>query len=166
METKVCTCCGTDLPISHYHYANKSRGIRKSVCRDCSYKKAQDFIAKDPIAHHHYMKRYYNENPEKYPGNHISKKLPSKTGVYIVDCLLTEDSYVGCTTNLRNREWTHFNAKGKSKNKKLAKLVNEYGREAFEFRVLEYCDKEDMFELETKYIQELNPNCNTNKKLK
>ncbi len=163
METKKCTTCEGDYPVENYHYAFKAKGIRKSVCKQCSYEKAQAFIEKDPLAYQYYMKRYYKENPEKYPGNHYNKKIPAECGVYIVDCLLTNDSYVGCSTNLRNRKWKHFSNKGHGKNKKLSKLVKELGKEAFDFRVLEYCDKEVMFELETKYIQIIKPNLNNNK---
>ena len=161
--TKKCKDCKKELSLDMFHYSSKPKGILKSYCKDCSYNRTQVHIAKDPLAHHYYMKRYYKENPEKYPGNHYNKKIPAVCGVYIVDCLLTNDSYVGCSTNLRNRKWKHFSNKGHGKNKKLSKLVKELGKEAFDFRVLEYCDKEVMFELETKYIQIIKPNLNNNK---
>ena len=58
MESKVCTRCGEERPLSDYHYANKARDIKKSVCKDCSYLYAKEHIEKDPVAFHHYMKRY------------------------------------------------------------------------------------------------------------
>ena len=161
--TKTCKDCGKEHPLESYHYSDKKNGIRKSYCKDCSYKRAQEFIAKDPIAHQYYMKRYIKENPDKYPGNHKTKKIPPVAGVYVIECLLTDDKYVGCSSNLRNRRYKHSRNVGVSKQKPLAKLINQYGWEAFSFDVLEECDKEMIFERETHYIQELKPNLNQNK---
>ena len=163
-EVKTCSTCGNDYPVNTYHYSNKAKGIRKSVCKDCSYKKAQAFIAKDPIAHYHYMKRYYRENPERFPGNHISKKHPPVCAVYKVDCMLTEDSYIGCTTNLRARMYKHKKASGRGKQQNLYKLIQEYGWEAFNVEILEETTKENMFEREAYWIKKLQPNLNKNKK--
>lgn len=159
-EMKTCSTCGNDYPVNTYHYANKAKGIRKTVCKDCSYKKAQAFIEKDPVAHYHYMKRHYRENPQMYPGNHYNKKIPAKTGVYIIECLLTDDSYIGTTTNLRHRKYVHFRGVGGGKNKKLTKLIKEYGEAAFNFRVLCECSKEEMWEKETYYCEKYQPNLN------
>ena len=163
METKECKDCKQEVSLDKFHYSDKPKGILKSYCKDCSYKRAKAHVEKDPIAYQYYMKRYYKENPDKYPGNHYNKKIPAQCGVYIVDCLLTNDSYVGCSTNLRNRKWKHFSNKGHGKNKKLSKLIKELGKEAFDFRVLEYCDREVMFEKETAWIEYLSPNLNKNK---
>lgn len=162
--TKKCKDCGREHPLESYHYSDKKNGIRKSYCKDCSYVRAQEFIAKDPIAHQYYMKRYIKENPERYPGNHKSKKIPPVAGVYVIECLLTDDKYVGCSSNLRNRRYKHSRNIGVSKQKPLSKLIKEYGWEAFSFEVIETCDKEMIFERETHWIQELKPNLNKNKK--
>ena len=163
MDTKKCTRCGGEFPVESYHYANKKKGIRKSVCKDCSYKYAQEYIEKDPIAHHHYMKRYYRENPERYPGNHISKNMPKQCGIYKISCVLTDDTYIGCSTNIRDRMYKHRKAHGRGKQQNLYKLIREYGWEAFDVEVLELCDKSVMFEKETYYIKLHQPNLNKNK---
>lgn len=162
-ENKACTRCSEDYPTESYHYANKAKGIRKSVCKDCSYLYQQENIAKDPIAFKSYMARYIKENPERYPGNHKSNKVPPVSGVYIIDSLLTDDSYVGCSSNMRDRRYKHSRNVGKGKQHKLSKLINEYGWEAFEFRVLEECVKENIHSLETEYINKLKPNLNIQK---
>ena len=110
------------------------------------------------------MKRYYRENPERFPGNHISKKHPAVCAVYKVDCLLTDDSYIGCTTNLRARMYKHKKASGRGRQQNLYKLIQEYGWNAFNVEILEETTKENMFERETYYIQLLQPNLNKNKK--
>ena len=158
--TKTCSRCDKDYPIESYHYANKARGIRKSVCKDCSYLYAKEHIEKDPIAHHYYMKQYYKENPDKYPGNHRNKKIPPVAGVYIIECLLTDDAYIGCSSNMRTRRYKHSRNVGVSKQQNLYKLVNQYGWEAFDFRILEECDKSEIFERETHWISVYKPNLN------
>ena len=165
-ETKVCKDCGKDLPLSSYHYSNKPKGIRKSYCADCCYKRAQAHVDKDPIAHYHYIKRYYRENPEKFPGNYITKKFPPQCGVYKIDCVLTDDSYIGCSTNIRGRMYKHRKASGKGKQQNLYKLIKQYGWESFNVEVLELCDKEVVFERETFWINELQPNLNKYQKNK
>ena len=163
MDTKKCTRCEGDFPVESYHYSNKSRGIRKSVCKNCSYIYAQESIAKDPIAYYHYMKRYMRENPERYPGNHISKSIPTECGVYKISCVLTDDSYIGCSSNIRDRIYKHRKAYGRGKQQNLYKLIREYGWEAFDVEVLELCDRKMLFVRETHYIQEHKPNLNNNK---
>lgn len=163
INVKQCLDCEDILPLSHYHYSDKKRGILKSYCKDCSYERAKESFDKDPIAHQYYMNRYYKENPDKFPGNHKSQKIPAVSGVYIIDCLLTNDTYIGCSSNLRNRRYRHSRNVGKG-NKALHKLINELGWEAFEFRVLEECSKEVIFERETHYIQIYQPSLNVAKK--
>ena len=163
MDSKTCTRCGKDHPIENYHYSDKKNGILKSVCKDCSYLYAKEFIEKDPLAYEYYMKRYRKDNPDKYPGNHRSKKTPPVSGVYVIECLLTDDKYIGCSSNLRNRKYKHSRNVGKGKQANLSKLIKEYGWDAFSFDVLELCDKSVIFERETHWIQELQPNLNKNK---
>lgn len=163
---KICTCCEGSFPIETYHYANKKKGIRKTVCKQCSYDKAKAFIEKDPIAHYHYMQKYYRENPERFPGNYVTKNIPMKCGVYEIVCLLTDDSYVGCSKNIRGRMYKHRKASGRGKQQNLYKLIKEYGWQAFDVRILELCDKEELFERETYWINELQPNLNKYQKNK
>ena len=160
---KECKDCGVEKDYSEYHYSDKPNGILKSYCKECSYKRVKEYYDKDPIAYRAYMQRYIRENPEKYSGNHKSKKYPPQSGVYIIECVLTDDKYVGCSSNLRNRYYKHRRNVGVSKQKPLSKLINEYTWECFSFEVLELCDKDKIFERETHYIQEYKPNLNVNK---
>jgi len=162
-EVKMCRDCEEILLIDYFHYSDKKRGIRKSYCKECCYQRAKKSIAKDPIAYKSYMIKYYKEHPECFAGNHKTKKIPPKSGVYLIDCLLTDDSYIGCSKNLRNRKYRHSRNVGNSKNKPLSKLIKQLGWEAFDFVVLEECDAKDIFVRETHWIQELQPNLNRNK---
>ena len=163
IETKTCKDCGVSHPLESYHYSDKKRGIRKSYCKDCNYKRAKEWFDKDPIAHQYYMNRYYKENPEKFNGNHTNNVVGPVAGVYIIECLLTDDAYIGCSSNLRNRRYKHSRNVGNSKNKPLSKLIKQYGWGAFSFDVLEECSREEMHDRETYYIQELKPNLNNYK---
>jgi len=163
---KICKDCGKELPFEMFHYSNKKKGILKSYCKDCSYNRVQEHIEKDPIAHKYYMTRYAKENPEKYVGNHYSKKIPAVCGVYKIECLLTDDFYVGCSSNIRDRMYKHRKASGRGKQANLYKLIKELGWEAFDTTILEECDKSVMFERETHWIQKLQPNLNKSKKNK
>lgn len=163
METKTCKDCNKELPIEMFHIMDSKRGYRKSYCKDCDYTRKKGWIQENFLEWQYALKRYARENPEKYRGNHDSKKHPAQSGVYIIECVLTGDKYIGCTSNLRNRRYHHFRGVGRSKNKQLSKLIKEYGKEAFSFDVLELCDKEVIFERETHYIQELKPNLNNYK---
>jgi predicted GIY-YIG superfamily endonuclease len=162
--TKICKDCGKDLPLSMYHYSNKPKGQLKSYCKDCSYERNKVQIAKDPVAWRYYQQRYYKENPHKYPGNHHNKKIPKVCGVYKIECLLTDDFYIGVSTNVRDRMYKHRKASGRGKQQNLYKLIQQYGWEAFDTTILEECDKSVMFERETYWIQKLQPNLNKSKK--
>ena len=93
----------------------------------------------------------------------LSNELSPVAGVYVIECLLTDDVYVGCSSNLRNRKYKHARNVGRAVQKELSKLIKQYGWEAFTFDVLETCDKKDIFERETHWIQEVKPNLNKNK---
>ena len=46
METKKCTKCGKILPLDQFNWRDKSKGTRRSECKDC---------------HNNYMKQKYKE---------------------------------------------------------------------------------------------------------
>ena len=162
--TKICKDCEQELDVALFHFTNKKKGILKSYCKDCSYKRVKKYIEKDPVAWQSYLKRYHQENPEKFPGNYQTKNIPMLCGVYKISCELTDDFYIGVSKNIRGRIYKHRKASGRGKQQNLYKLIKEYGWEAFDVEVLELCDKEVMFERETYWISKLQPNLNKNKK--
>ena len=164
--TKECKDCGKELSVDMFHYSDKPKGILKSYCKECSYNRVQSHIAKDPIAFKYYMNKYYMENPEKYPGNHITKSLPKQCGIYKISCVLTNDSYIGVSTNIRDRIYKHRKAHGRGKQQNLYKLIKQYGWEAFDVEILELCEPDVRYKKETAWIEYLNPNLNVNKNKK
>lgn len=49
-ETKICSKCGRELPISQFPFRNKAKGTRRANCKEC---------------HNQYMKNKYQENKQK-----------------------------------------------------------------------------------------------------
>ena len=35
MDTKICTKCGKELPLTDFHWRNKAKGIKRSECKYC-----------------------------------------------------------------------------------------------------------------------------------
>lgn len=165
METKVCRDCGEEKDVALFHWGNKKKGILKSYCNKCSLERVKKHVEADPIAHRIYQQQYYRENPEKYPGNHYSKSTPTECGVYKITCLITGDTYVGCSSNLRDRLYKHKRNTGWSVQKDLKQLIKKYTWDAFKWEVLETCDPSVKFDRETYWIQIHKPTLNRWKNL-
>lgn len=86
-----------------------------------------------------------------------------KAGVYLISNNVNGKCYVGSTIHLDQRRKQHFSrlAHNKHVNKHLQNAYNKYGREAFEFEVLEIIDiddsiKENLLTREQFWIDNLN----------
>jgi group I intron endonuclease len=78
------------------------------------------------------------------------------SGIYKIFNIVTEKFYIGSAVNLKAR-WTQH--KGKLRlnihpNKFLQASWNLHGEEAFEFVILEECDKQDLSTLEQKWLDD------------
>lgn len=87
-----------------------------------------------------------------------------KAGVYLISNNVNGKCYVGSTIHLDQRRKQHFSrlAHNKHVNKHLQNAYNKYGREAFEFEVLEIIDiddsiKENLLMREQFWIDNLKP---------
>lgn len=74
-------------------------------------------------------------------------------GVYAIVNTINNKHYVGSSSNLDRRIKTHKQhlEKGCHNNRKLQKDYDEYGLEAFEFKILEKCVEEDLLTAYEKY---------------
>jgi excinuclease UvrABC nuclease subunit len=100
-----------------------------------------------------YNKEYWNRQ----------KQLPHNQGVYQLRNTVTGDFYIGQSTNLIHRKNSHLwclRSKHHS-NKKLQRAYNRYGRKAFIFEVLVYCEPFELIRYEKGLIERLNPAYNT-----
>jgi len=83
-------------------------------------------------------------------------------GIYKIENKINYDFYIGSSRDLKRREKDHFSLlkKNKNKSKILQRAVNKYGIENFKFIIIENCNINDLFILEQKYVDELNPKYN------
>lgn len=79
-------------------------------------------------------------------------------GIYIIRNTVNGKVYIGQSRRLNNRHYSHFHTleKGRHFNKHLQRSYNNYGAEAFEFEILEYCDVENLDEREKYWIKQYN----------
>lgn len=83
------------------------------------------------------------------------KKLP---GIYKIICKENNKVYIGGSGNLRQRRKHHFVILKMNQhiNTDLQEDYNRYGKENFDFEVIEYCNKEDIRTKEVTYILKFN----------
>ena len=168
METKKCKKCGVEHSIEHYDWADKLRGYLKSYCRGCSMKTYNKWKVDNFEKHKEWFEQYYKNNPLMFGRTGLAKGRPMKTtqksGVYLITNTETGETYVGCSSDIKRRIWRHFYNRGRAKIKPLSKAIKQYGLEAFTSEVLEYCDKEVIFEKETEWMMLYGCEYNTKKK--
>lgn len=95
------------------------------------------------------------------PKGLIAKPSPQKevsndfkcNGVYLIHNKVNNKNYVGSTTNLDRRIKTHKQhlEKGCHNNRKLQKDYDQYGLEAFDFKILEMDVEEELLTAYEKY---------------
>ena len=165
---KQCNRCGEHKELASYDWANKSKGYKKSYCRECSKEIYAQWKIDNKAQHDAWFEAYYNNNPEmfgltgKQKGRPMNDEL--KSGVYLITNTETGETYVGCSNDVKRRIWRHFYNRGRSKNKLLSKALKTYGRDAFTSQVLEYCPKEIKFEREDYYMEQYGCEYNTKKR--
>ena len=83
-------------------------------------------------------------------------------GIYKITNKLTQDFYIGSSTHIKYRWWRHITFLNKKShwNPFIQNSWNKYGRNAFEFSVLELCPVNKLQEREQYYIDTLRPNFN------
>lgn len=92
------------------------------------------------------------------------KELYKKSGVYVIKSLISEDCYIGSTSDLYERFHRHkyrINTSNKNVIKKLKSFSDEKGINNLEFVVLEFCEKGKEKATEQKYLDIYNPSLNT-----
>lgn len=94
---------------------------------------------------------------------------PKKSAIYGILNLVNGKIYIGSAVEVSNRLRTHKSRLNLNKHpsKHLQAAYNEYGDFAFEFIVLEYCDKDQLLEREAYWFELTNccdPECGYNKR--
>ena len=87
--------------------------------------------------------------------------------IYKIQCITTDDFYIGSTNNFTRRRYEHrtrYNCNVKRHNDKLYDFMRiNGGLDNFEFSVLEEVDSDNLKMIEQKYMDELKPTLNVNK---
>jgi group I intron endonuclease len=78
------------------------------------------------------------------------------SGVYVIRNIINGKRYIGSSSNIEARKTHHFSRLkyGRHSNSHLQKAYNKYGRDAFEFKVLELVSNDLLLDVEQKYLNE------------
>lgn len=81
-----------------------------------------------------------------------------KSGIYKITCKETGKIYIGLSKRMKSRFQKHLSdlKNGIHGNPYMKNIYNKYGKEAFEFSIVEYCDPEILYERENFWINHLN----------
>jgi group I intron endonuclease len=92
----------------------------------------------------------------------IATEINGESGVYIIRNTVSGKRYVGSAVHLRKRIVNHRSdlSRGKHHNKPLTMAWEKYGPIAFVAELLEYCQKDRLYEVEQKWIDALKPEYN------
>ena len=90
----------------------------------------------------------------------LHKDLNQKCGIYRISC--NEHSYIGSSINIYYRLKRHISdlLKNKHANKYMQNAFNKYGKDSFNFEVIEECSKAVLINTEAAYIESMSPNLN------
>lgn len=85
-----------------------------------------------------------------------------KSGIYKIRNIQNNNVYIGSAVNIKGRWISHLYMlkKGNHHSKYLQNAWIKYGESAFEFSVIEYCNKEDLVHKEQYYIDAYKPSYN------
>lgn len=88
-----------------------------------------------------------------------TSELKHKCGIYMILCSANGKIYIGSSTDLRARFYSHRHRLNNNKHKAehLQNAYNLYGADTFTFVVLEHCPVEDIVNYEQKFIDEFKP---------
>lgn len=91
----------------------------------------------------------------------MKKKTKKLVGVYKM--FVGDNVYIGASRDLKIRwkEHRYTMRVGKHRNPNVQRICNEFGWEAFQFEVLEYCQKRSLDKKEQYWINKLKPNLNS-----
>ena len=84
--------------------------------------------------------------------------MDKNCGIYAIINQVNGKIYVGSSKDLKHRKQSHFSslALGNHKNEYLQRSFNKYGKQFFEFKVLEYCKEKNLLKREQFYIDRYN----------
>lgn len=178
---KQCNQCKTFKEPTEFSKRSASRDGLQPSCKVCNQKDNDKFREKKPLykkewdkanpgAQTQIVKNYYHRNPVRYRSKLDAYYSKMGMGVYRITCNITQDFYVGYSSQLQARYNIYLRgSKSKSYyvNKKLWDDMLTYGDDNFTFEVLERVeDKSLLKEREAYWTKKLNPTYNVTNKSK
>lgn len=88
--------------------------------------------------------------------------MNQRSGVYKISFCGTDKFYIGSAVDLTKRKLNHISdlLNNRHANIHMQRLFNKYGKESFNFEIVEYVPPESLIKVEQKYITELEPQIN------
>lgn len=79
----------------------------------------------------------------------------TNTGIYMIKNMINGKFYIGSSKHLHNRKIQHLRDLRNNKhcNLKLQYAYNKYGKENFEYIIIQYCEKKDLIKKGGKFWQ-------------
>ena len=92
----------------------------------------------------------------------LNSDIKNKPGIYEIHNTVNDKRYIGQSVHIRMRLFKHISllSKNQHQNKHLQCSWNKYGKECFEFNVIEYCPIEELDSKEDYYIAKYQSNNN------
>ena len=120
METKVCTKCGRELPIDQFNWRDKTKGTRRSECKEChcSYMKkkyqekkqiVQDLKAQDKCAKCGDDRGYVLDYHHVDPNQKLDTIARMTSNYYSLENVAKEIDKCICLCSNCHREFHYFN---------------------------------------------------------
>lgn len=88
--------------------------------------------------------------------------IMNKVGIYQIVNRVNQKKYIGSSIRLQGRKKRHFSELNCNihHSQALQRAYNKYGKDNFDFLILEYCNSENLLEREQYYINNLKPEYN------
>lgn len=105
------------------------------------------------------LKPYYNIKENIYKYNKNKKPI---SAVYMIKNIITNEIYIGSSSNIQNRWHVHRNSTNylRYPNSLLYRNIHKYGIKNFKFSILEECSIDKLLKREQFYIDKLKPEYN------
>ena len=146
---------------------------RQAKCKECEkiYKKVyranniEKYRAWDNSEKHKsYVKKWFVDN-RSYLYQYVkNKEVSILPGVYLIRNVINGKCYVGQSKRPYKRSCEHFTIHNSDKstccNPNIQADLKQYGRNAFVFGIIEYCEPKQLLERETYYINLYKPEYN------
>ncbi len=163
---KICNGCNTEKPYIEFSIDSKgkSKDGYQYRCKQCN----REYNKLNRERKLPYNIKYNHDNKNKIAKWHSDNKQHLSeyqkqihnslgAGVYKITNKILNKYYIGCSKIIYNRKCTWYSILSDPKLPLHLDLLI-YGKDAFEFEIIEHCSKDEMFAFETYHIQQYNPN--------